>query len=250
MEGNIQQVSATINVKLNHCLNHNKDLTDNFIQEWECHYKAQMAKIEIFNSKFVSSWGNKQKKYFIKLLYHQRAHFHDILWIMGNSAPNNLERKLILENIYDEFGKYGRSHEDLYMDFANFFGVDLSDEMIKEKYYLNFLREYNKGHAKWLKSKDWEYKIAGFAAIERFDNFDYTSLYQTAIAMGTKHEGLNFFLAHMYVDHFDNLKNGTFASLCYNKPEIIISTFTELAEYQLNIWRKISAELIKQGEIC
>lgn len=246
----MRQISPTINVKLNERLSYNKDFTDNFIQEWEYNYKMQMAEIQIFNPQFVSSWSNKQKRYFIKLLYHQRAHFHDILWIMGNSAPNNLERKLILENIYDEFGKYGRSHEDLYMDFAKSFGIDLSDEIIDEKYYLNFLREYNKGHMKWLKSKDWEHKIAGFAAIERFDNIDYTSLYQTAIAMGAKHEGLNFFLAHMYVDHFDNLKNGTFMSLCYNKPEIIRSTFNELGKYQLDIWKKISAELIKQGKMC
>ena len=125
-----------------------------FLQTWDKNYEKQMKQIALFNSDLTSKWSHEQKTYFIKLLYHQRAHFDDVLWYMGNFAADAATKEVVLNNIRDEFGNNGRSHEKLYLDFAKCMGVDLTYELLDEKFYLPFLREYNHGHLRSFREHD------------------------------------------------------------------------------------------------
>src|SRR5579872_3617609 len=127
-----------------------------FLEDWDKRYFEEIKKIPLFDKNLTRKWNKEQKQLFVKLLYHQRAHFDDILWFMGNFAPDQESKQMIIDNISDEFGMKGVSHEKLYLDFAKSMDVDLTYELLDEKYYYSFLREYNQGHLRWLRDNDWD----------------------------------------------------------------------------------------------
>lgn len=223
----------------------------NFLEDWDKNYLKKISKIELFNDALTSAWNLEQKQFFIKLLYHQRAHFDDVLWYMGNFAPSFEAKQIILNNARDEFGMHGLSHERLYLEFANSFNVDLTYELIDEKYYFPFLREYNHGHLRWLREHDWNQRLVAFSAIERLDNLDYLALRDVAVSIGAIGKALTFFNVHIHVQHYDETETLFHEVWCSNS-DMIKNVFEFIGDYQLDIWRKISDavfEKINSSEI-
>lgn len=215
-----------------------------FLEQWDHNYKNMLSTIDLFNEDFVKSWSYEQKQLFVRLLYHQRGHFDDVLWFMGNYAPDAKTKEIALNNIRDEFGRNAPSHEQLYMDFAKHLGVDLTYELLEETYYLPFLREYNHGHLRWLREHDWNHRFAAFAAIERLDNLDYTALRQTAEWLGVEKKGLIFFNVHIHVTHYDDTAGSDFTELWGKNEDLVRSVFTFIGDYQATIWEKIAKNIM------
>jgi hypothetical protein len=214
-----------------------------FLERWDIAYQQQIEKILMFQPDVCSQWSLQQKQLFTTLLYHQRGHFGEVLWYLGNFAPNAKAKKLILSNFEDEFNGRGKSHEQLYLEFAKSFDVDLTNELINEEYYLPFLREYNHGHLRWLRRHDWSHNLAAFAALERLDNLDYANLRDIAINIGTHPRHLGFFDIHIQVTHYDEIENASFNEQWEIQSDIIVNVFKFIGEYQIAIWKKISHEV-------
>ncbi len=232
-----------ITVELIHLAKNNNEKVaslEDFLLAWDNEYKAQTMKIPLFNENITSQWTTQQKQYFVKILYHQRAHFDDVLWYLGNFAPNSMSREMILDNIRDEFGKNGRSHEQLYLDFAKDMGVDLTFELLEEKYYLPFIMEYNKGQLKWFREHDWPHCWSAFAALERLDNVDYSNLKNTVESFKMNKVDLLFFKVHIHVTHFERIEQGSLLSQWESDCETIKKVFIFIGNSQISIWKKIS----------
>ena len=226
-------------------LNHREYKTiDQFLIVWDEEYKSQTEKIDLFKSELTSRWNDHQRKQFVRLLYHQRGHFDDILWLIGSFAPDANTKEMILNNIRDEFGQGGRSHEKLYLDFANSMGVDLAYELINEEFYLPFLKDYNQGCLRWMRGHDWNHKLTAFAALERLDNVDYSSLKKVVTSFGLEKIDLVFFDVHIHVQHFDRIDDGGFHGIWDSQPELVANVFNFIGNYQLDIWKKISEAII------
>lgn len=211
-----------------------------FLEKWDTVYQAALRTILLFNSSETAKWSKEQQQLFIKLLYHQRGHFDDILWCVGNFAPDAQSKEMVVKNIREEFGGYAPSHEKLYLDFAKSHGVDLTYEMIDETMYLPFLRTFNKELLRWLRTHDWDHCITAFAAIERLDNLDYPALKGVAESIETHDKDMIFFNVHIHVTHYDIIEQSGFADLWKRRPEIVESVFQFIADYYLDTWRHIS----------
>lgn len=218
-----------------------------FLKNWDKNYQSKIEKIPVFNSANTTQLSLSKKQLFVTMLYHQRGHFGEVLWYLGNVAPNPQAKKMILDNIQDEFGNHGPSHEKLYLMFAKSLGIDLSNEALEEKFYLPFLREYNQGHLWWLRKHSWDHNLAAFAALERLDNVDYIFLKSVAESFQVKSTDLVFFNAHIHVKHYENMVDENFMKLWKEKSGLVKECFDFIGNYQLEIWKKISDELFNDG---
>lgn len=81
-----------------------------------------------------------------------------------------------MKNISEELNSSSKSHEQLYIEFANSVGANLEKELIDEENYLPFLQDFNRGHLKWLHAHDADERFAALSAYERLDNIDYVYL--------------------------------------------------------------------------
>jgi pyrroloquinoline quinone (PQQ) biosynthesis protein C len=211
-----------------------------FLEKWDADYRAALKTILLFDPIQTAKWSQDQQQLFIKLFYHQRGHFDDVLWLMGNFAPDAESKHVILGNIQEEFGGKAPSHEQLYLDFAKSHGVDLTYELLEERWYLPFLHEFNQGLLRWLREQDWDRRIIAFAAIERLDNLDYPALKEVAVSFGTAQRFLVFFNVHMHVDHYSPLEKLRFEEIWQENQNAMLVGFNFIAEYYLAIWRRIS----------
>ncbi len=210
-----------------------------YLDWWDNNYKNSIEKISLFDPKKTAQWSSAQREYFVKTFYHVRGHFHSFLWFMGNIAPDKEAKHVIVQNIMEEFGENGFSHERLYYEFAKSLSVDLSNEITKHQYYLPFIQEFNKGHLEWLQNHDWTGCLSAFSAYERLDNVDYVSLLALAKGLGTSRLGLTFFQVHVHVKHFDNTLN-LLSDMWKAKPEKVKDGFNFIQNHQLNMWKKLS----------
>ena len=115
-------------------------------------------------------------------------------------------KKVVLQNISEEFNGSAASHEEMYMHFANQFDVDLSKEFFENKYYIKSIRDFNDNHISYLVNNDDNHRIAALSAYEKLDNIDYPFLLEFASQMGAKGKALIFFKVHALVEHFDATK--------------------------------------------
>lgn len=221
---------------------YNNDLNC-FLVEWDNHYKNILKEIPLFNPRLTATFSQNKKIHFVKLFYHARGHFHDFLWHMGNYAPSTEYKKIILANITEEFGKNGLSHEQLYIRFATSLNINLSDEILHKKNYLDFLQDFNKNHLQWLMISDWKSKFSAFAAYERLDNIDYFHLYNLAKSFGLEKKDITFFSVHLHAKHFDETEK-ELDNMWKLSPQKIIDSFNFIAENQLHMWKKISETII------
>ena len=76
-----------------------------FISEWEQKYRSEIDQVAVFDPEQTSNWSMEKKRYFAKIFYHIRGHFHDFLWFMGSHAPDAHTKQIVLNNIAEEFSK-------------------------------------------------------------------------------------------------------------------------------------------------
>ncbi|MCP4476218.1 MAG: hypothetical protein GY821_16995, partial [Gammaproteobacteria bacterium] len=186
------------------------DITNlaDFLTQWDNAYRFEVVKLSLFQPEQTAQWSMAQKQQFCRLFYHARGHFYKFLWLLGNVAPDENAKAKVLENIDEEFGGTGLSHERMYQIFAEALGADVNDEFLTEPNYLPYLQQYNLGHLTWLDQQNWEGKWAGFSAYERLDNIDYhhlellvksfgiTGCLTTIIIPYGRHAQLTHFRAH------------------------------------------------------
>lgn len=213
---------------------------DKFLKNWDKDYQKKISTINIFDNSLTKQWNNEQCQLFVKVLYHIRGHFDSFLWYMGNFAPDYKTKQMILRNVHDEFGMNGLSHEQLYFQFAQSFGVDLTYELLEETSYLSFAREYIKNQLLWLRNHDWDHRLAAFAAIERLDNVDYLNLRHIAESLGATGKALTFFNVHIKADHFECILVASFQELWKEKPLIAHKVFNFISEFQTAMWKNLS----------
>lgn len=215
-----------------------QDGLQEFLSIWDDDYKEKISKIDLFNPSITSQYSDEQIKYFVKIFYHSRGHFKDFLWHLGNYAPNRNLKEIILKNIEEEFNGDYLSHEQMYLDFANKMGVDLTEVILQEDYYLPEIREFNKGHVKCLYKQPWDVQFAAFSAYERLDKTDYEAL--TAL-FPQEHI---FFKVHREAKHFDKTYN-ELISIWDRDPNSINIAFDFIASMQIKMWKDLSVAVSK-----
>jgi len=219
-----------------------------FLVTWDKNYQKKILNIDIFNRSLTQHWSKEQCQFFVKVLYHIRGHFDSFLWYMGNFAPNYKAKQMILKNVHDEFGMNGLSHEQLYFQFAKYFDVDLTYELLEEASYVNFSKEYIRNQLLWLRKNDWDHRLAAFAAIERLDNVDYLNLRNIAESIGASGKALTFFNVHIKADHFEGILLAAFQELWEEKPFIAQETFNFISDFQTSMWKNLSDEIFNYNK--
>jgi hypothetical protein len=215
---------------------------ENFITAWDKDYKSQLEQIDIFKPELTSQWSASQKQYFARIFYHARGHFHDFLWYVGNHADDKETKDIMLRNIAEELNGSAKSHEQMYFDFANDLSVDVSAEFINNQHHLNFVKEFNHGHLKWLSEHDADERFGAFAAYERLDNIDYAYLLQLVQSLNVSKRGQIFFKVHSVVEHFTPTVN-KLQHIWAESNEKINASFSFIAYHQLNMWKLLSKEI-------
>ena len=219
------------------------DSLNNFLKSWDKDYADSLKDIPMFDTSLTSKWSDAQRKFFVKILYHARGHFHDILWYMGNFAPNKAAKDIILGNVVDEFNKNGLSHENLYFIFAKAVGVDLNDEALEETTYLPFLKEFNKGYLRWLVAHDWESRLSCFASLERLDKVDYTNSKAIAKSFDLKDKALVFFNVHIQSNHFNPIYS-RLLPIWNDASDKIKEAFYFVLVHQSKMWKDLSDAVV------
>lgn len=211
---------------------------DAFVAEWLQHYKEGVAAIDLFNPELTETLSPQQRAFFVKAFYHARGHFHDFLWFVGNHTSYEV-KQLIIDNVAEEFGGEGRSHEQFYYEFAAAIGVDLTDEVVNETTHLPFIQDYNRAHLRWLASHDADSLLAAFSAYEKLDNPDYSNLYALGKSFELNNRGLIFFDVHRHVEHYEATMS--FINQVWERnPDKVVEAFEFVGKHQLNMWRQLS----------
>jgi pyrroloquinoline quinone (PQQ) biosynthesis protein C len=221
-----------------------------FIQKIDLAYTEKLKNISLFDSRNTSLWSQAQKQRFCKVFYHVRGHFHDFMWIVGNFLPNEELKQIVLGNISEEFG-VRRSHEELYVRFAEALGVDIIEEIKEEGHYLEFAKAFNREHKKWLLNHDWEHKMAAFSAYERLDNVDYPHLFDLAKSFELSDYELSFFRVHTVVQHFESTEE-QIGKIWEKNKEKVIQAFYFIYNHQLQMWSALSDAMLNdhcEGEL-
>lgn len=213
---------------------------NNFLIAWDKRYQAIIQHNPLFHAPTTTRWSNAQKERLVGYLYHIRGHFHQLLWEMGNSAPTASFKEMIMDNIRDEFGGSGLSHEVLYYLFAQHFGLDLRLELLDNQYYAEFIRRYQDTVLRWFKLAEWDAKLCAFAAIERLDNIDYTQL----LGLATSLDNLNpretaFFYIHMNVAHFSDKMKDALMLIWSKNRGIVEESFEIVLTVQTAMWQAL-----------
>ena len=210
-----------------------------FLQEWEKGYVETNKATPLFDSARISAFTPSQKQLFALAFYHARGHFYKFLWFMGSLAPSEEFKKIILDNITEEFGGNKCSHEQLYMEFAKAVGVDVVEEVLTGRTNLPFIEEFNRGHINWLLTHDWDHKWSAFSAYERLDNVDYENLYHLAANLGLSGRPLLFFEVHRVVEHYDQASS-LLEQIWQRNPEAVRAGFDFIGMHQAKLWRELS----------
>jgi hypothetical protein len=217
---------------------YNNDL-DQFLDLWDQEYNLCMSKIDLFNSTLTAQLSIEQRQFFAKAFYHARGHFHSFLWFVGNHTDNKSMKDLILHNIAEELNGGAISHEQMYFEFAKSLGVDIGEEFITEENYLPFLKDFNKGHIKWLYKNSNYARTSALAAYERLDNIDYVSLLSLAESLDVEKKGLIFFKVHVKVKHFETIED-QIREIWKLDQDQVKGAFKFIAGHQLKMWRQLS----------
>lgn len=212
---------------------------DQFVQEWQAEYASAIKNIELFDLDRIRHLKLRQKQLFVRAFYHARGHFYRFLWFMGSLAPSAEFKKIILDNLDEEFGRDKKSHEQLYMEFAQGFEVSVRDEILTECANLPCTKAFNQGHIDWLISHGWDQRWAAFSAYERLDNVDYPNLYNVAVALGAQDRQLLFFQVHCAVQHYQEA-SPLLEEIWLRNPNAVRAGFDFIGQHQLRLWEGLS----------
>jgi hypothetical protein len=235
MSGTLKSSLSTTSYKTEHLLQSN---LDDFLSSWDAAYKTQIKDIDLFHPSIASQYTAEQMQYFVKIFYHSRGHFKDFLWHLGNHAPNDRLKQIILKNIEEEFNNDCLSHEQMYLNFAKKMKVDLTDVILKEDCYLPEIRAFNNGHVQWMYKQPWPVQFAAFSAYERLDTTDYEAL--TALFP----EDHVFFRIHREAKHFDKTYQELVA-IWDEDPGHVHIAFDYIAKTQTKMWKDMANAMSK-----
>ncbi len=211
-----------------------------YLKKIDSNYKQRMSSIDLFNIDTIFEWNENKKFYFASLLYHIRGHFIDFMWYLANFTPDPTIKKIILDNISEEIGSNTIiSHEMLYNNFAQECGVNIHEEILQQKHYEPFIREFNTQHLQWIHDHDVDMGVSAFAAYERLDNIDYLFLLNLVNNLSLPSKALSFFNVHMYVKHFDATLDYILPIWQQDSNKIIIAC-EFIYEHQLHMWQQFS----------
>jgi Iron-containing redox enzyme len=214
-----------------------KNNLNNYITEWKKEYQHKVETIQLFQPD--QTFSKLQIEKFVTCFFHLRGHFYKFLWVLGTSSVVDSDsKKIVLANYAGELGIKSKSHDRLYQDFANSLGIDLGLELLQEKYYTGFAKEYNQSHIEFLLTNSPEACWGLFSAYELLDNVDYTNLYNLTQKF-TDVENLVFFKEHMSATHFQS----TFDVLdrfYKTHHEDVLKGFDFVMQSQLQMWRNLS----------
>ena len=213
-----------------------------YVKTWAAEYTLKVQNLKLFQIENTKSWNQKQIHNFILQLYHFRGHFFKMLWFAGSLAPNLEYKKIILENIGEEFGGRSTSHEQLYFRFTREFNIDINEEILNPKYNLAYLQNYNHNHLDYFLNKPWENVWSAFCAFEALDNIDYSNTYETAKSFGTSKSGLGFFRIHMVAQHFEHASK--LLQEIWDKDQNAVKVaFEFIAENQLQMFKELDQQI-------
>ena len=183
---------------------------EEFLAAWDEDYLRGIWLGPMFVPGVASAWSREQRDHFIRVFFHIRGHFGEVLWALGNAAPDSRCKEIVLDNMRDELGGDRSPHERLYLELARALGCDLKTEYVDQQDHLPFARLYNDLQLRAVATQDWRASIVGFAAGERLDNIDYPALRPIFASFGLSSRHLVFFDAHSHAEHFA----GALASRC------------------------------------
>lgn len=212
---------------------------DDFLLELDDWYQKETNKIPLFQHQITRNFGEEQKKLFAGVFYHIRGHFHDFLWYLLNTAPNQHFKSLIIDNIIEESGGSALSHEALYGLFAKEYGIDVDEEVHLERYNLPFVKTFNKNHIRWLAEHDFESGFCAYSAYERLDNVDYRVFLEVAKSFGTSRKGLCFFEVHKNVEHYQTTE-GDLVDIWQESSHKVKQGYQFIYSHQLQVWWRLS----------
>lgn len=198
-----------------------------------------MERIPLFDHERISTLNEQQSQLFAGVLYHIRGYLHDFIWHLINIAPNKHFKRLLIENIVEESGGDGLSHECLYGFFASELGIDIRTECYQKRYYYSFVREFNDGHLKWLATHNFAYGFSAYSAYECLDNVDYLMLVNAVKGFGVSKRALAFFELHSKVLHYETTASDL-ADIWERDPKAVISGYEFIFSHQLRVWRGFS----------
>lgn len=225
----------------------------NFLDELDEKQKEEYSKLDLFNPEKTKDLTEEQKKYFVKIFYHTRAHFDRLLWMRLTHAPNLEEKKKILSYLAEEAGipdikgeKNLASHEILFERFAKSLGLVITSEITEEDGFLPFARDFSKELINWFMTNNWETQKSGFSAYERLDNIDYDFMLELAKNLGVNGKDLEFFEVHKNADHFDNVSFDLKEEFEKN-PDNVKDAFNWIYSHQLKMWQNLSKESLSHN---
>ena len=204
-----------------------------FIEQWKSWYSREIRRLAPFKN--LSLWEQKPLEWgrsFVRYFYDARGHFDRFLFLVGSRADNEAQKEVVLDNLRDEFGGSGKSHEELYFLFAEQLGCDVS-QAVAEK---DTMDKFNEGHLKWLSTHDADHRWAAFSAYEALDNIDYENLYELAKRLGASGDGLLFFEVHKKVAHYGATEK-LLEEIWERNPEAVVAGFDFIGRHQLWLWR-------------
>lgn len=209
-----------------------------FIRDWTRQYNTKMDTVDLFDPNWTQSWTFEQKAFFARAFYHVRGHCNDFFWFVANHTNDIRVKNVILENTEEEYGKALRSHEQLYLKFAQEFHFDLKDELVNKTTNLPFIADFNKGHIEWLVNHEPDYHFAAFSAYEKLDNPDYNYLYNLAVSISANKNNLTFFDVHRYVEHFEATSE-VLNEIWDKNSNIVYEAFEFIGNHQLKMWNNL-----------
>jgi hypothetical protein len=214
-----------------------------FISTWEQSYKQEQAQIPLFQPETGKNLSTEQKQKFVKQFYHIRGHFYEMLWFLGSLAPSFEYKKVVLQNITEEFGGK-KSHENLYWDFATELGVDIQSEILSQTNNLKYIQDFDFSHKNWVITQKWEAVWGALSAYEKLDSVDYRKLLILASELNISEKGLHFFVIHAQAQHFETTEN--LLQKCWDSDsEAVIAGFEFIKEAQMKVWKGLSEEVLR-----
>ena len=211
-----------------------------YVKNWKKEYNSRAEKLKIFTPGSIV-WDVENKTKFVKIFYHARGNFYELLWFLGSLAPNYEIKKTILTSIGEEFGGKNQSHEEYYFDFAIELGVDIKKEIIEKKYYIHTVKEFNHNFLKQIITQNYSVAWSIYSAYELLDNLDYSNLLELVQSFGVSARALRFFTIHAKVAHFETTEE-LLQKIWDRDRGLVTKGFDFIMENQLTMWDELGKE--------
>jgi hypothetical protein len=205
-----------------------------FLNQQIQYYKQSVGSIDLFQAEKQKTLTEEQKKEFVEVFYHIRGYLYQFLWYLGCQTKNTIKREMILKNFMEEF-----DHDQLYVRFAKSFDLDYVNEIIYESKNLDFVKNFNKGHVKFIFENDNISTWTLFSVYESLDNTDYNNLGILARTIAPENTDFGFFDVHTNAKHFEFLEE-SFLELWYKDQYKVMQSTQFVLLHQLQMWQNLS----------